>query len=1015
MRIISLLLSILIVFSIFITSCSDPEQNVSDFNEESDGSEEITTVKTDDVVSSEPLKNVVTCGASYTVSFNADQAYPDTRSIELTDGFEASESATFTDDAFSGYTAPTLNVILDIGYICQRIYSFNIGYFVDAGAGIQAPTSVKIYASLDGKNWSTITEIKELDNTDCIKSEASATIDKYINAQYIKFNFKNASAWMFFDEIEVYADMEKKSNNEAFSIAVNDAYTKYGVISIPDGKGDIDKTLNKVSVSTGAKYSMDGKIHTNFADDGKKLTDGISALNFKDDTWVGFIGGEESTVTIDLGGKVDDIASFEAVFFANSATRIFLPTALKISVINGEDETEVAILYPDKTIEYGAYTFLLPLDKTLEAEKVEFTIYSTDCTAHLAEEFAVYAYRDSDQATTSLYPDLVIDTNATEWDRPDDTYCNLIAGKTQQIVSVLNPPKEHHESNTTIDSTLMTDGAFAPDTNIHNNSYFKFLYGSGRKVLYDLEHVSSVDKFTASFTHQSEWSVFAPSAVSVYLSEDGKDWYNVGSIALSGKFDPDIYKGELVLNRKVKARYVVFAFDIKGWAGCDELEVYGVKNSNSVSAEDAGYDKEALFTFKRAEPSADILGGTKDLCLLYHSQNSGYVADDLIPYLAYVDKEGNIIDTMFDSFLFLHANSPFPSGKMPHLDSVMSDWQWTLDDLFYQGDNLDALDDAAETVKDTLGLSKDYKYKVSVTLYYPDVACTDFGDVDGDGVSENFANYDDRIKAIKWYIESVEKAFNEKQYKNIELVGYYWWHEEIKLDDLDSEKLLNDISDIAHSYDKDFFWIPYFDSNGYELWSKYGFDVACRQPNYVFNTSKPYSNIVDCAKQTKLYGMGIEMELCEDVLVDKIFFERYMNYLSASCEFGYIDDCIAMYYQSFFVLRDAARSNELMARTVYDRTYQFIKEELNSKPESKSFTFTTGQNTILDYSLGFSENSLYKCALYSAPKHGSVSINSDGTFTYYPEKDYVGEDSFTFVYSEYLGWSDYCEVKITVE
>ena len=48
--------------------------------------------------------------------------------------------------------------------------------------------------------------------------------------------------------------------------------------------------------------------------------------------------------------------------------------------------------------------------------------------------------------------------------------------------------------------------------------------------------------------------------------------------------------------------------------------------------------------------------------LLYHSPNfDGYTVENLIPYLAYVDKDGNIKDTMFDSFLFLLSGG-FPSG-----------------------------------------------------------------------------------------------------------------------------------------------------------------------------------------------------------------------------------------------------------------------------------------------------------------------------------------------------------------
>ena len=51
----------------------------------------------------------------------------------------------------------------------------------------------------------------------------------------------------------------------------------------------------------------------------------------------------------------------------------------------------------------------------------------------------------------------------------------------------------------------------------------------------------------------------------------------------------------------------------------------------------------------------------------------------------------------------------------------------------------------------------------------------------------------------------------------------------------------------------------------------------------------------------------------------------------------------------------------------------------------------------------------------SSPKHGTVTINLDGSFAYYPDKGYTGEDSFTYRYSEQLDYSAPCVVNITVE
>ena len=73
-----------------------------------------------------------------------------------------------------------------------------------------------------------------------------------------------------------------------------------------------------------------------------------------------------------------------------------------------------------------------------------------------------------------------------------------------------------------------------------------------------------------------------------------------------------------------------------------------------------------------------------------------------------------------------------------------------------------ALEEAAGEAKKALGLGDDYKYKVSLTLYYPSTHVTSFGDVDGDGVSENLSKISDRFKVMEWYIKKIRATFDEK-------------------------------------------------------------------------------------------------------------------------------------------------------------------------------------------------------------------------------------------------------------
>jgi len=49
-----------------------------------------------------------------------------------------------------------------------------------------------------------------------------------------------------------------------------------------------------------------------------------------------------------------------------------------------------------------------------------------------------------------------------------------------------------------------------------------------------------------------------------------------------------------------------------------------------------------------------------------------------------------------------------------------------------------------------------------------------------------------------------------------------------------------------------------------------------------------------------------------------------------------------------------------------------------------------------------------------APKYGSLVLNEDGTFTYTPNEDYLGDDSFTYSVTDGLNTSTAVEVKITI-
>ena len=72
---------------------------------------------------------------------------------------------------------------------------------------------------------------------------------------------------------------------------------------------------------------------------------------------------------------------------------------------------------------------------------------------------------------------------------------------------------------------------------------------------------------------------------------------------------------------------------------------------------------------------------------------------------------------------------------------------------------------------------------------------------------------------------------SEETYNNLDLTGFYWLEESTaKCGDLPK-----DVSEYIHQLDKRFYWIPYWNASGYNLWKKLGFDTAFLQQNHFFS------------------------------------------------------------------------------------------------------------------------------------------------------------------------------------
>ncbi len=329
-------------------------------------------------------------------------------------------------------------------------------------------------------------------------------------------------------------------------------------------------------------------------------------------------------------------------------------------------------------------------------------------------------------------------------------------------------------------------------------------------------------------------------------------------------------------------------------------------------------------------PVADDLGGYENINLTYtfkysrYSQEHGALSkSDFAPYVAYLDKSGNIKDYFFDSYLFLPRVTVGPSGNSMQGGTTKAiDWTTYVNNTFYSGKNVDALNAAFGDVKEELG-DADKKAGVFFSILYPNKYSADFGSLGGRSL--DFTKVDNQKYAIKWIIDEQIKLFNQRNYQNLELVGFYWYEESLSSSDIN---LFKYASDYLHTLGLKIIWIPYYRAEGYNKISQLGADAVCMQPNLFWMAYSDPNRVNDSIEYSKKYGMGMEIELDYRASQD-YYFNRYLYYLESGMNSG-IMNAVKMYYQDAGpgVYYDACYSNNSNYRNVYDLTYKYAKGTL---------------------------------------------------------------------------------------
>lgn len=312
-----------------------------------------------------------------------------------------------------------------------------------------------------------------------------------------------------------------------------------------------------------------------------------------------------------------------------------------------------------------------------------------------------------------------------------------------------------------------------------------------------------------------------------------------------------------------------------------------------------------------------------DLVLIYDGgshRNIKWDKDHFSPYVSLAKEDKHQL--LFDGFLFLEIKDGkgrgFASGYEKQAARKI-EWKNLLENYFIENNAIHALNAQIEDVVKTHVISGKFeKRKVIISTPEPIPNQKDWGELDN--IKMDFSNRKDRLAACKWYIEYAEQLFKKADFKYVELVGFYWLAEEAT----NSRDLGKYVADYIYKKGYDFYWIPYFNSDGYQEWKTLGFNQVYYQPNYFFNEKVPYSQLEEACRRAKINSMNMEIEFDERVLAKNGWGYRLNDYLDVFTKYGVFDSLKVAYYQGGDAFFQLSQSKNPIDSELYNKLTDII-------------------------------------------------------------------------------------------
>jgi hypothetical protein len=353
----------------------------------------------------------------------------------------------------------------------------------------------------------------------------------------------------------------------------------------------------------------------------------------------------------------------------------------------------------------------------------------------------------------------------------------------------------------------------------------------------------------------------------------------------------------------------------------------------------------------------------RHMCLPCPDAAHPFTEKDILPYIAHINTKGNPDDWMFDSFLPL--TSAAPSGNYIYADinrgttrsgegdffalpspnpARASDWLEFLDSQFCEEGLLTLLEKTITSVASKLG-KPEWKRNVVITIPYPHPNQYHFGRITTKEPSLNFSitgqnlmkASEQRLEACLWYIDETLARWKKANFKNLNLLGFYWIYESIHYSwEVDDHWVIKELYKQIKQKKSKLFWIPFYSSFNVNILSVYKdfyFDCAFMQPNHMFY--KDIKDVKQAALEAKDRYAGFEMEYCfgDDPRLGRKGERqrRFRNYLNGGVKYGDMTEAACAYYLNS---KDAARmayAKDKIENGLYHDMYHFIKGDYSIK------------------------------------------------------------------------------------